>query len=476
MPVYRKWPAKMVTGALVIIGLISLTSCGSTRRDGANLEGNDNLAALGKALFFDQNLSANGNQACSSCHSPEVGFASPDAQVNAQGAVIEGSVADHFGNRNPPTAAYAGDSPVLQFDEESGDWIGGMFWDGRATGETLGDPLAEQAQGPFLNPLEQAVPDETAMCNNVKQSDYADLFEEVWGAGSLDCEQDAAGVFEKIARSIAAFERSSEVSPFTSKFDQFWDNAKAAGVDVTLINCGVPSTGDAASPGMGAGMGMGMGMGMGGAMSCRGFGSDPNSWTNYRNLGLTDDELQGFAIFNDPNVGDCTSCHSLQIGEAGYPLFTDFRYDNLGIPKNPDNPFYTMDAEWNPDGEAWVDQGLGGYLKAAGYPAEVYEPELGKFRVPTLRNIDVRPSEDFVRAYGHNGFFKTLEDIIFFYHWRAAMDTMCGGTTECPPMMAGMFPPPEVDQNLAVLPFFPERHVTSILTFLKTLSDGSYEK
>ena len=30
-----------------------------------------------------------------------------------------------------------------------------MFWDGRATGWTLGDPLAEQALGPFLNPLEQ---------------------------------------------------------------------------------------------------------------------------------------------------------------------------------------------------------------------------------------------------------------------------------------------------------------------------------
>ena len=124
----------------------------------------------------------------------------------------------------------------------------------------------------------------------------------------------------------------------------------------------------------------------------------------------------------------CSSCHSLEAGPDGYPLFTDFGYDNLGVPKNPDNPFYDMPTAWNPDGENWVDYGLGGYLKSAGYDPEVYEPELGKQKVPTLRNVDLRPSEDFVKAYGHNGYFKSLEDIVFFYHWRAMMDSgMCGG-------------------------------------------------
>jgi cytochrome c peroxidase len=36
---------------------------------------------------------------------------------------------------------------VLYFDEVEQVWIGGSFWDGRATGWTLGDPLAEQAMG-----------------------------------------------------------------------------------------------------------------------------------------------------------------------------------------------------------------------------------------------------------------------------------------------------------------------------------------
>ncbi len=108
---------------------------------------------LGKSLFFDTNLSDPPGQACAACHGPQVGYTGPDEAINKAGAVYEGAVLGRFGNRKPPSAAYAGDSPILYDDGKS--WVGGMFWDGRATGWTLGDPLAEQAQGPFLNPLEQ---------------------------------------------------------------------------------------------------------------------------------------------------------------------------------------------------------------------------------------------------------------------------------------------------------------------------------
>jgi cytochrome c peroxidase len=261
---------------------------------------------------------------------------------------------------------------------------------------------------------------------------------------------------------VAAYERSPEVNPFSSKFDLFWDNALLAGKDVTKIKCG-----------MGSG-------GMGGAMGCPGGGMDPNRWTAFRNLRLTDAELQGLAMFNDR--ADCASCHTLQPGSAGYPLFTDFGYDNIGVPKNPDNPFYLMPAAWNPIGENWVDYGLGGYLKSAGYAAAVYEPEMGKVKVPTLRNVDLRPSEDFVKAYGHNGYFKSLEDIVFFYHGRAMMDNGCmggggmGGDGMGCEGMSNMFPPPEVDLNRATLSMFPRPQVDNIVTFLKTLSDGYFER
>ena len=423
----------------------------------------EEMVALGKAIFFDPNLSANGTQSCAACHGPEVGFTGPDSAVNAAGAVYMGAIPNHFGNRKPPASAYAGDSPLFHFDEVEGGWFGGMFWDGRATGSALGDSLAEQAQGPFLNPLEQAIPQAQVLCAKVKKSTYAGLFEEVWGAGSLDCAKDGEGVYEKIGRSVAAYERSEEVNPFTSKFDLFWDNATDAGKDVTKIKCG-----------MGGG-------GMGGAQGCPGGGMDPNRWAAFRGFGLTDQELQGLAVFNDPNRADCASCHTLEPGPGGYPLFTDFGYDNIGVPKNPENPFYSMPAAWNPDGENWVDYGLGGYLKSAGYGPDVYEPEMGKFKVPTLRNVDLRPAADFVKAYGHNGYFKSLEDIVFFYHWRAMMDTGdcmgggLGGGMGCEGM-ENMFPPPEVDQNRTPLGMFPRPQVDSIVAFLMTLSDGYFER
>lgn len=414
------------------------------------------VETLGKMLFFDASLSGNGTQSCASCHAPEVGFTGPNSTANAAEAVYQGAIPEHFGNRKPPTAAYAGDSSILYYDEAKEGWFGGMFWDGRATGNILGDPLAEQAKGPYLNPLEQAIPNARVLCVKVMKSDYSSLFEEVWGTGSLNCAKDENGVYERIGRSVAAYERSIEVNPFTSKFDQFWDNAADAGKDVTKIKCG---TG-------GGGMG-------GGSMGCPSGGTDPNRWTVFRNLGLNDNELQGLAVFN--TRANCASCHTLQPGPQGYPLFTDFGYDNLGIPKNPANPFYSMPPNWNPDGPNWVDYGLGGYLKSAGYGPEVYEPEMGKVKVPTLRNVDLRPSDSFVKAYGHNGYFKSLNDIVFFYHWRAAMDGDMGDGG-MGGNMGNMFPPPEVDKNRATLSMFPRPQVDNIVLFLKTLSDGYYKR
>jgi cytochrome c peroxidase len=122
-------------------------------------------------------------------------------------------------------------------------------------------------------------------------------------------------------------------------------------------------------------------------------------------------------------------------------------------------------------------------LKEAGYAPDIYEPEMGKFKVPTLRNVDLRPSAEVVKAYGHNGYFKSLEEIVFFYHWRAMMDSgmmgggmgggMCGMDCE---NMSTMFPPPEVDQNRTPLSMFPRPQVDNIVAFLKTLSDGYFQR
>jgi cytochrome c peroxidase len=410
---------------------------------------------LGKYLFFDENLSKNSNQSCATCHDPTVGYTGPDSAINAHGAVYPGSDPALFGNRKPPSAAYAGDSMPLRYDSVLGGWVGGMFWDGRATGEVLGDPLAEQAKGPFLNPLEQALTSPEELCNKVKAGSYTALYEQVWGAGSPDC-TNAETVYDQIGISVAAYERSAEVNPYTSKFDRFWEKAKTKKLDVTKIST--------------------------------------SNYTKYRNLGLTDTELYGLAMFNSPSQANCSSCHSLKPGPKGYPLFTDFSYDNLGMPKNPENPFYNNLA-YNPEGSEWIDTGLGGFLGTV--QPDIAASEMGKMKVPTLRNVDKRPSAGFVKAYGHNGYFKSLDDVVRFYAMRGMMS---GGMTLAPGasagvgggmmgggggmgggmggggMCGGMFPEPEVNENLATLNHFRCRDQSYIVAFLKTLSDGYFQR
>jgi cytochrome c peroxidase len=338
---------------------------------------------LGKSLFFDTNLSTPSGQSCAVCHGPTVGWTGPDQAINAGGAVYEGAVPGRFGNRKPPASAYASDSPLLHWDGTK--WVGGMFWDGRATGWTLGDPLAEQAQGPFLNPAEQNNASPQVVIDKVLASGYNELFQNVCASYT--------DKYECIGRSIAAFERSKEVSQFTSKYD-YWLQGKAK---------------------------------------------------------LTGQEQWGLTLFR--GKGKCAACHV-------EPLFTDFTYDNLGVPKNPMNPFYHM--PYNPDGENWVDTGLGGFLKAAGYPETVWGPEWGKQKVPTLRNVDLRPANKFVKAYGHNGYFKSLEEIVHFYNTR---DVPGAG-----------WPPPEVAANVNTAEMgnlgLNHGEELAIVAFMQTLSDG----
>jgi cytochrome c peroxidase len=171
-----------------------------------------------------------------------------------------------------------------------------------------------------------------------------------------------------------------------------------------------------------------------------------------------------------------------------FPLFTDFRFHNLGMPKNPLNPYYDMPRKWNPDGADWVDIGLGGFLETTtgiidtfGIPRDyvTYAAEnYGKHRTPTLRNVDLRPTPEFVKAYGHNGYFNSLPEIVHFYNLR---DVLPVCTVPDPPLdaMGGAtcFPPPEVAENInrvdmGALGLTPQQGM-ALIAFLKTLSDGS---
>lgn len=335
------------------------------------------LEELGKKIFFDKSLSSPPGQDCGACHGPAVGFTGPDEHINAGGGVYEGAVKGRFGNRKPPASAYAGDGPSFHLDE-SGEFVGGLFWDGRATGQEGGDPLTEQALGPFLNPLEQNMADAKSVVLAVRASDSAGLFEAVFGSGSLDAERDPAGTFLKIGRAVAAYERSSEVNPFSSRFDDFWRAAGAKGLKVETI--------------------------------------DAAGLEAFAGLGLAENELRGLALFN--TKGLCARCHLLTSKAGKPPVFADYKYDNLGIPRNPENPFYAQDKAFNPEGRDWVDTGLGGFLAGVEKYKAHAAANLGKHRTPTLRNVDKRPGPGFVKAFMHNGYFKSLKDIVRFYNTR----------------------------------------------------------
>ncbi len=356
---------------------------------------------LGKNIFFDESLSAKENQSCGTCHAPESGWTGPSSEVNDGGAVYEGSIQGRFGDRKPPSAAYATQSPV--FYPGSTIYIGGNFWDGRATGMRLGNPAAEQALGPFLNPMEQALPKAKDVVARVCASSYGELFRKVWG-DEFCLRGNEAEAYDKIGYSIAAYEASSEVNAFSSKYDA-WLMGRAA---------------------------------------------------------LTAAEKRGLALFTGPRA-KCANCHP---ATGVRPLFTDYTYDNLGIPKNLENPVYDRLPRF-------VDLGLGGFLKSLNYSPAVYKPQLGKVKVPTLRNVDMRPSEKFVKAYGHNGYFKSLEEIVHFYNTRDVLPR-CGskpGQAE----KVSCWPAPELAANVNTTELgklgLTARDEADIVAFLKTLSD-----
>lgn len=386
----------------------------------------EELAELGDQIFDDTDLSIGRNQACNTCHSSAWGFTGPLENINAHGAVYEGSIPGRFGDRKPPSSAYSTLPPVFGFSRKAGGlFVGGNFWDGRATGERLGNSAADQAQGPFLNPMEQGLRDEACVVYRVSVSDYAEMYKELWGPNidaivfppDIDAECGLEGPrfdidavsramirqeYDNIAISIAVYEESHNL--FSSKFD-----AMRKGL--------------------------------------------------YK---FSRQEQRGFALFQ--GKAKCAACHT---SEGQYPSFTDHTFDNLGVPANPENPFY----QTHPD---FVDYGLGGFLATRPEWSIFADGERGKMRVPTLRNADLRPFPGAVKAYMHNGVFKSLEEVVRFYNTRDALP-VCGPTNTRADWGVLCWAPPEVPVNvnseMGNLGLTAEEEA-AIVAFLRTLSDG----
>lgn len=373
------------------------------------------LVQLGRKLYRDRNLSLHRNQSCASCHDlrpvrglPAPGFVDPD-NVRRGSAVSDGSVAGRHGRLNAPSVGYAAFSPFFHWDGAEGLYVGGQFWNGRAR------TLAEQAAQPFLNPDEMAMPSAWAVVTRLKERRaYVRAFRRL-----LDIDLDAipphelasAGMrpppgvpaaYAALTEAIAAFEKSRFFNRFTSKFDFFL----AGQTD------------------------------------------------------LSAQELRGLALFEDPGKGNCAACHvsSPTIAPDGSlfpPLFTDFTYDNIGLPRNRAIP-----------GDPEPDPGLGGRADIAA--RDPSGSELGKHKVMSLRNIAL------TAPYGHNGVFTSLEQIVHFYNTRDVLGQVPDNLD--PGFGITGWPEPEVPQNvnreeLGDLGLSAEEEA-DLVAFLKTLTDG----
>lgn len=225
------------------------------------------LEDLGRALFFDVNLSQNRTQSCGTCHDPARAFTDwRDSGVGAAASL--GDDGHSLGDRQAPTVSYAALAPAFH-QRADGTFAGGQFWDGRAA------TLAEQAEGPPLNPLEMALPDKATVVARLQENpNYAREFPALFGAEVF---ADASAALRALGESLAAFESTEFFSPFDSKYDRY------------LRGEYMP----------------------------------------------TEQETLGMTLFFSNQFANCNQCHQLQVlPEAERETFTNHAYENIGTPVN----------------------------------------------------------------------------------------------------------------------------------------------
>jgi cytochrome c peroxidase len=246
---------------------------------GAKFEKRPTVAAMtviGRAMFFDKQLSASGRLACANCHSPAHFFGPPNGLAVQRG----GGDGRQSGTRAVPTLMYTQNIPSFTehfFDDDGNDSVdqgpaGGRTWDGRA------QSAHDQARLPLLSPLEMANASPLAVVEKARAAAYAAQLREAFGAHVLD---DPALAFTALLMSLETFQQSpAEFYPYSSKYDAYLR----------------------------------------------------------RQIELSPQEARGLAAFVDPGKGNCARCHPNGIREGAFPQFTDFGFAAIGVPRNRSIP------------------------------------------------------------------------------------------------------------------------------------------
>ena len=308
----------------------------------------------------------------------------PDyAFSSASDDITEGAVSGRFGNRNVPSISYSFKTPQFHQEFENDE----LVYVGGMFLDGRAANMIDQAKGPLLNPLEMNNGTEKDIINKVIKAGYKRKFEKLFGNDVFEKDSKAIKI---ILTTIVAYESSKEFGLFNSKYD-LWLKGQVE---------------------------------------------------------LTAQEKRGLDIFESDDKGHCSSCHLSAIDRFGNPpLFSEFDYDNIGVPKNSNNPYYSQDKKYNPEGLNYIDNGLGVVLQDKKFD--------GQFKVPTLRNIAI------TAPYMHNGVFETLEEVVDFYNTRD---------------IDQKWQQPEVKENMNTDEMgdlkLNESDISALIAFLKTLTDN----
>ena len=297
-------------------------------------------AALGKLMFFDASLSASGKMSCASCHSPSHAYGPP----NGLAAQLGGPDMRSQGTRAVPSLRYVLNRTPVWTHAQAASLSERIEDSDNAPVGGFGwdgrfNRLHDQASFPLLNPNEMANKDPAAVLAKLEHAPYAARFREVFGQNIFT---DPNKAFTQAMYAIERFElEDPSFHPYTSKFDYYLDGK----------------------------------------------------------VQLTARELRGKKLFDDPAAGNCASCHIDQVGVDGsHPLFTDFNFQALGVPRNPE-----LRANTDPK---YFDMGLCGPLRT---DQSSDRSNCGLFKSVSLRNTATR------QVFFHNGRFHTLKDALRFY-------------------------------------------------------------
>jgi cytochrome c peroxidase len=339
--------------ALATLPLL-LAACGGGGSDSAppSSGGSTTMSAaaqLGQKIFADAALSASGTQSCASCHVSASAFAE-DASA---GGVDHGSPVP-LGGAGLDQGGFR-NTPSLMYTSLTPAFY--FDSDGGPNGGFFRDgraaTLADQAAIPFTTSFEMANADAAAVVARLKTRPYLADFVALYGNAALT---DPDTALARMGAALAAFESEEpSFNPFSSKFDAYQ----------------------------------------------RGQAT------------LTAQELNGLALFNNATKGNCAACHpSTSADGATPPMFTDYSYDNLGVPRNPliaangATPAGYVPVNSTDGVQGYYDLGVCGPFREQ---TANLAANCGQFKVPTLRNIAV------TGPYFHNGRFTTLKDTVGFY-------------------------------------------------------------